>query len=235
LMPPILGALRRLRRAELFIDGAQVDVPYYPVARPHSDYTKSFRSFFDAVHLNGVRRSPRVVEFTSSVPGEGKTTVAMSFAVWAAHSDARTLLIDADIRRRSLSRTFDAKNQKGLVDLLLGEIPAQDVIRLDPKGKFHFLPSGKYTAESADLLASESMRDLLNLCRLDFDYVLIDTPPVTLLADAVGISQMTDMVLLVVKSGATKRIVVERVAAELGSRNAQVGLVSNQTKAFWLF
>jgi capsular exopolysaccharide synthesis family protein len=180
------------------------------------------------MHINWARpgEEMRVLLFTSPLPGDGKTTTTTSFAISLARQGRRVVLIDADLRRRTLSAEFQAQKSPGLGELLAGVAVPQDVIQVVDAGnsaRFHFIPAGQASAEAAMLLRSPSLESLLQAFREEYEFVLIDTPPSTIVTDAAVIAPLVDGVLLVARAGVTPHDVLEHAAREL--REANISLL----------
>jgi capsular exopolysaccharide synthesis family protein len=169
----------------------------------------------------------KVILIASAVAGEGKTLTAANLALTFSESYERdVLLIDADLRRPSLARTFGIPSMPGLSDGLVrefdGKLPLQQV-----SDRLAVLPAGRATADPMAGLTSERMKQLVNEARAAFDWVILDTPPIGLMTDASLLSAMADGVVLVVKAGSTPYEMVRRAVEALGSKR-MLGVVLNR-------
>src|SRR5262249_5460793 len=117
---PVLASVRRLKKSELVKDGKNIPVPYYQLHQPLSPFSESMRTLRSSIHMSDVDQPPRVIHVTSALPGEGKTTIAVSLAISAALAGIKVVLVDADLRHPAASRFFKLEREKGLVDLLTG-------------------------------------------------------------------------------------------------------------------
>ena len=115
--------------------------------------------------MTDVDDPPKVIQVTSTIPHEGKTTVAMSLAVSAAFSGLKVLFIDADMRHTSGTSYFKMLKSRGLVDTLLGSVVPNEVIAFNKDAKVWVLPAGSKTNNPADLLSSNRMKTLVEKCR----------------------------------------------------------------------
>jgi capsular exopolysaccharide synthesis family protein len=185
------------------------------------------RALRSGVQMTDVDDPPKVVEITSTMPNEGKTTVALSLAASAATSGLRVLFIDADLRHPSASRESGLKNAKGLVDLLLGQVNLQEAVKYWDQAGFWVLPAGSKTQNPPDLLGSERMKALIEGFKKSFDYVVVDTAPVGPVVDPIVVSQRVDKVVLVVRWAATAREMVERSVQQLCGHKMIAGVVFN--------
>jgi len=185
---------------------------------------RSLRTVLDQV---GRDTSIRTLAVTSSVPGEGKSTVAGSLGWAIASLDANVLLVDADLRHPSVARLFGVPAQPGLVEVLRGQARLADVVRPAPgvPGLSVLATSG--VGETGDLLA-RNLHTVLHAAANEYDVVIVDTPPLLVGDDAGTIATISDAVLMVVSSGVEMRRVSEAVR-DLETVQAQViGIVLNR-------
>ena len=175
----------------------------------------------DAQLANGLR----VVTITSALPRDGKTLTTVNLALTLSESySRRVLLIDADMRRPSVHSVLGVNNSTGLNDVLRGETQELPLVVVSPT--LSVLTSGGSQSTPLAGLASNRMRMLLDDCASRFDWVLLDVPPVGLLADAQILGHLTGAVILVIRAGSTPHAVVERAIAQIG-RESIIGTVLN--------
>ncbi len=149
---------------------------------------------------------PKVVAFTSALPGEGKTTNAVNLALALAHRGARVLLIDGDLRRGIVHNVFEADREPGLTNVLwgiLGFESARHTIQIGDSATLDYLTTGALPPNPTSLVESNTMRTLLEQWREEYDNVVIDTPPVNVITDAALLGTHADGVVLVARSGVT--------------------------------
>ena len=197
--------------------------------RPHSQVSEAFRSLRTALLLTSARMPPKTVLITSALPGDGKTTVTMNLAAVLAQQGARVLLVDADLRRGSIAERLNIDRNFGLSGSLTGTGTWRDAIETVPEAPNLFvLQAGLRPPNSADLLGSTKMHDLLEDWRTEYDHVIIDSSPCLAITDAVLVAQNTDTVILVTRIAHTPRASVRRVSELLQSSNVHVaGIVIN--------
>ena len=175
----------------------------------------------DAQLANGLR----VVTITSALPKDGKTLTTVNLALTLSESySRRVLLIDADVRRPAVHSVLGVNNNAGLNEVLLGETQELPLVVVSPT--LSVLTAGRSHSAPLAGLASNRMRLLLEECASRFDWVLLDVPPVGLLADAQILGHLTGAVILVIRAGATPHAVVERAIAQIG-RESIIGTVLN--------
>jgi len=224
---PLLASVSRLSSRELSADGTKIPIHAIPTIRPLSRYSESIRSLRSGVHMTDVDRPPKVVQVTSALPEEGKTTISLSLAASAATGRLRVLYIDADLRHPSATRVFGLQDEPGLVDLLVGDAIAETTIRFFESGGYWTIGAGSGTQNPTDLLNSERMKTLVAGFREDYDLIIIDTPPTGLVIDPVIVSNFSDKIVMIVRWGVTAReLVKETVARPFGHRKI-AGVVFN--------
>jgi capsular exopolysaccharide synthesis family protein len=149
---------------------------------------------------------PRVVAFTSALPGEGKTTNAVNLALALAHRGAKVLLVDGDLRRGVVHNVFEADREPGLTNVLWGQVgfdSARHSIQVGESATLDYLTTGALPPNPTSLVESNTMRALLEQWREQYDSVVIDTPPVNVITDAALLGAHADGVVLVARSGVT--------------------------------
>jgi polysaccharide biosynthesis transport protein len=179
--------------------------------REHATLAEAYRATLTSIllpTLNG--EGPRVLVLTSPDPGAGKTTVTSNLGMATAEIGRRVLLIDADLRRPRLHRLFEIPNSFGLTDILrittpLEDIPVNQLVRQTKIPGLCLVPSGPTTDGLSSLLYSPRLTEFLQRVAKEFDLVLIDAPPMLHFADARVLGRHSDGVILVLRSGQTKR------------------------------
>lgn len=206
---PVLGALPlmlRGKRGDRFQTASLVQTM---VDAPLSEFGEAVRTTRLGLQFSDPGQTPSAIVVTSAVPGEGKSAAAMLLAASSAASGGKTVLVDCDLRHQSLSEAFGSP-RRGLADLLLGTADISEVTIQDPQTGVYVIPTGAATANVADLLASQRMRELMAKLREHYDYIVLDASPVLPVIDALALASVADKILVVVEWGRTPRdIVVE--------------------------
>lgn len=171
--------------------------------KPLSSYAEAIRGVLTALRLSNPQNPPRVLLVTSSLPEEGKTTFAVSLASLVARSQKRVLLIDLDLRHPSVHRELGWQVSAGLVEYMAGERTLQEVIHNDLETGLHFLPVKAHTTTPTDLLESDKMRELLQVCRDNYDLIVLDSAPVASVNDTKVAASLADRVVFIVRWGKT--------------------------------
>ena len=189
---------------------------------------EQYRRLAGAMHALQVERSLTTLMVTSTLPSEGKTLTVANLALTLSESYARrVLLIDADLRRPMVHELFGLPNVAGLADVLRVERGPISVLQVTPR--LSILPAGRLDASPMAGLTSDRMRKLLDQSAAEFDWVLLDAPPVAGMPDASLVAGLTRAVLFVIQAGGTQHKLVERAMTELG-REYIVGTVLNRVQ-----
>ena len=191
-------------------------------AQSREQYRRLAASLHHAQATNGTK----VIMVTSAAVGEGKTLTSSNLALTLSESyQKRVLLVDADFRRPSVHAVFGVPSHNGLADGLMSDNQRVQVCQFSER--LSVLPGGQPSSDPIAALTSERMRQLVDEARENFDWVILDTPPVTLLTDASLVASITDGAVIVVKAGSTSCDLVERTVQALG-RERIFGVVLNR-------
>ena len=186
------------------------------MAKPFGGYTEAIRSLVASLGLASSQDPPKTVLVTSSLPGEGKTTLAVSLATYMASLGRRVLLVDLDFRHSSAQRELGRETGAGVLDLLLHERPASEVIQHLADLQLDYLPVSRRPADPFALFASNQMRQLLGVLRDRYDCVIVDGPPLLIITEARLLASMVDKVVMAVKWGSTRRDTAQTALELLG-------------------
>ncbi|HZL59293.1 MAG TPA: polysaccharide biosynthesis tyrosine autokinase [Stellaceae bacterium] len=183
--------------------------PYDVVlSRPISPYSEAIRTVRTALRYSDIDNPPKVVLVTSALPDEGKSVFSLSLARSVAHSGAKALLIDCDLRRPSLSKLLKLEPRAGLLSLFEPNASLQNALQVDPKSGMHFIGSASGITTPQDVLGSKQLRLLIDKLRPHYDLIVLDTPPVLAVSDALILSHVADTTMFLVRWGKTPRPVV---------------------------
>jgi capsular exopolysaccharide synthesis family protein len=201
----------------------------YLMEKPTSSVAESVRNLRTSVLLANVDRPPQVIMLTSALPGEGKTTCCIALAQISEALGKRVLLIECDIRRRTFRNYFDLPDRGGLLSVLSGARPFEEVVYLDETSGLHVLPGEESSVNAADIFASHRFADFIAEMREHFDFIFIDTPPVLAVPDARVIAMNSDAVLFCVRWNKTARETVAEGLRFFAQVNIKIaGLVLSQ-------
>ena len=200
------------------------------LSHPSSPVAESFRTLLTSVVLSTAPQPPQVLLITSSTAGEGKTVTSLNLAIALAQRGEPTLLIDADLRHPSIGKALNLVNGTGLATYLTGAHDIETALRdFPPVPTLWAMPAGPTPPNPAQLLSSSAMESMLRELRKRFKFVVIDSPPVLPVTDAMILSTLVDGVVFVVESGSTVRGAVIRARKILQNVGANVlGIVLNK-------
>ncbi|MGD2135782.1 MAG: polysaccharide biosynthesis tyrosine autokinase, partial [Gemmatimonadales bacterium] len=199
---------------------------------PDDPAVEAYRALRTNVTYVGAEQPIQFIVVTSPGPAEGKSTTAVNLAVTLAQSHSRTLLIDGDLRRPQLHRAFQLVEFPGLTDLLVAQAEQREAVRPEVLENLDVLPAGSQPPNPAELLGSDTMRDIVTRLRRDYDYIVMDTPPSLPVTDAAIVAAMADATILVMRSGETEEDAAQRTVEQLRRVRARVaGTVLNGVSA----
>ncbi len=198
---PILGQLPEVDKKH-FREG------YLMLTRmkSHTMFAESLRGIRSALLLSPEGTSKRLIAVTSAVPGDGKTTFTVNFAIILANSGNKTLLIDADLRRGNINSYFDQPLEGGLSEVLEAGpdgLTIQEAIRETPVNNLFFMRAGKRPSNPSELLIGNNTKDVIMQLRREFDYVIFDCPPLTAIDDPFSLAAYLDGIFFVIRAGKT--------------------------------
>ncbi len=199
------------------------------VARLDTIFAEQFRKLKSIVLTNNRAKPLRSILLTSCMPAEGKTTVALNLsATIATGLDDSAILIDADLRKRTLTEQLGLEKALGLSDILEEKATIEEVISHSDIEKLTILPAGSYSANPARLIESTRMKRLIEQLagRYKDSYIIIDSPPIIATSEANTLSQMVDGIILVVLADETRRDVAKRELVSI-DRDKILGVVLN--------
>jgi capsular exopolysaccharide synthesis family protein len=202
------------------------------ISRPASPAAEAYRSLRTSLQFASQEREIRTVLVTSASSEEGKTTTLANLGAVFAQAGHRVVLVSCDLRRPRLGEFLGVDESAGLTTVLNGQHTLQDVVQPVTRDmRMCVLPAGPPPPNPSELIDGPGMRDVFATLRENFDIVLIDSPPVLPVTDAVMLSRLTDTTLVVVAAGQTHKGELQRAAARLEQVNAPVsGLVLNEVR-----
>ncbi|TWU25785.1 polysaccharide biosynthesis tyrosine autokinase [Bythopirellula polymerisocia] len=202
------------------------------LTHPRSTAAEAFRTLRTAIHFGLARDDAKIICVTSPSPGDGKSTVASNMAIAMAQADQRVLLIDADMRKPTQHTIFEVTCEQGLSTVLTERRPVRELIVSTEVVNLDLLPCGVCPANPVELLNNGFFSELLDKLRLDYDKIVIDSPPVMPVADARVIAAQTDATILVLRADRSTRRMSVASRDELWKVHAQrIGVVVNAVPA----
>jgi len=177
----------------------------YVSANPKSSISECARAIRTSLMFSSPDRPFRVLLIASCGPREGKSTCAVSIGITMAQAGQRVLVIDGDLRRPRLHRTFSAPSTQGLSTLILGEATPEEAVKATGIDGLYMLPAGPVPPNPAELLQSARYSEVLRELASRYDRLIIDSPPIGVVTDALVMSAQADGVVLILRAGATPK------------------------------
>lgn len=202
--------------------------PVVTLEEPKAASSEAYRLLRTGLLFAATQKELKTVMLTSANPGEGKTVTVANLAVVLAQANKRVIALSADLRKPRLHRFFGLKNDQGLTNLLSGEVESAYAVIRAGDNHIGVMASGPVPGNPAELLTSQAMGELLSELEKEFDFVLIDVPPILAVADALGLAPFADGVILVADAEHTSRHAVAQARQQLDQVNATlIGTVLN--------
>ena len=199
---PVLGAVPKLKPAEMARGGAVAMTPH---ADPTSPFSEAYRSVRTALQFSTASGTPRRLVVTSTSKGEGKSTTAVSLAINLAQMGKPVLIIDADLRNPALHKILGIDNARGLSNYLTGSIDPAEVIHETSIPNLFVMTTGPLPPNPVELLSSMKLLNLLSECEEKYAHIVLDGPPVIGIADAIVLCNQVENSVFVIESGRTRR------------------------------
>jgi len=224
---PVLGMIPRIGSWK-----RRGDVVLASTASHNSSVAEAYRSLRTSLQFAGHDGNMKTILVTSPSPGEGKTSTIANLGVVLAQADQRVVVVSCDLRRPRLGQFYERSESPGFTSVILGQTSLGDALQtVEGLGNLFFLGSGEVPPNPTELLASAAAHEIFSKLRQDFDIVLLDSPPLLPVTDAVILAGMADATLLVIAAGETKRSQVEQAAEMLAQVDAsKVGVILNEVE-----
>jgi len=207
---------------------------------PKSIAAESYRTLRTNIQYSSFDKEYKVIMVTSSEPGEGKSTTAGNLALCLAQGEKKVILVDCDLRKPSLHKKFKISNIVGLSDVMIGK---EELVTAMHRynNNLVILTSGKIPPNPSEMLSSKAMTTLLDTLKQNFDYIILDTPPVQAVTDSQILATKADGAILVVRAERTKKDSVQSAINLLKKVNADVigtvlnGLDNSRNKYYYYY
>jgi polysaccharide biosynthesis transport protein len=203
---PLVGLMPPMRKSELTRSAAAIRRALDSDVESRSGIIEAFGQLQTNIQYARPDRQAKSLVVTSALPGEGKTTTAVNLALTLAQHGTSVLLIDADLRCGSVAAAFEIHNAPGLSELLEGKVQLEGVlhrVEVGGMGKLSIIASGLVPSNPGGVLLSDEMRELIEQAEREYDVVIVDSPPLNVVADAAILSGITHGVVLVARAGMT--------------------------------
>lgn len=220
---PVIGAIPIVK---------DVEDKLITLANPKSPVSEAFRTLRTNIQFSSIDKEIKTIVVTSSSPSEGKSTIVSNFATTIAQSDKKVILIDCDLRKPRVHKTFDLNNLEGLTNILMGDKKLSDVVYIyENLENLNVITSGPIPPNPAELMGSKRMKEFLDEIKEEYDMVILDSPPVGLVTDSAVLSTIADGLILVTAVGQADIEMVKGAKELLNKVNANIiGVVLNKVQ-----
>ncbi|MGD2137725.1 MAG: polysaccharide biosynthesis tyrosine autokinase [Gammaproteobacteria bacterium] len=196
--------------------------------RPESNFAESVRTLYSSTLLASSTGKVKSLLVTSAETGEGTTTIASCLARTRALAGDKTLIVDLNLRNPDIHRTFDIKRSPGIIELLSGDFPLEEIVRRDPESGADIITAGAACLNPTDILMGHNLGTLIHILSDKYDFVIIDSAPIMAYPDTRLLLDKVDTTVFVVRWAQTKRKFVQKALAQItASRKQLVGVVLN--------
>ncbi len=223
---PVLGQIPQMNLKDMNQDRILISN-----LEKHNVFSESLRGVRSAIMFDPESKKNQIIAVTSAIPGDGKTTFTVNFAATMASAGHRVLLVDADMRRGNIHNYFETDRSPGLSELLNGELHWADVINSTPIETLETINTGRLPNNPGELLVSPITQQFLDEARNHYEYIIIDSPPVTAIDDTFSFVKIVDAFTFIVKAGETPMRFAKNAINEIIRRGAYIsGIVVNGIK-----
>ncbi|MCU0594045.1 MAG: polysaccharide biosynthesis tyrosine autokinase [Desulfobacterota bacterium] len=195
---------------------------------PKSTASEAYRGIRTGILFSSAEKQPQVLLISSAAPQEGKTSTALNLAISMAQAGGKTVLLDCDMRKPSLHKILGYPRDKGLSSILVGNCELRDALITTQVPNLDIIPCGPIPPNPSEILGSPKMSKLIEFLRKSYSKIIIDSPPITAVTDAVVLGRLVDGTVLVIRAGDTPREIVKNGLSQLKGVNSPIlGAVLN--------
>ncbi|BDY13528.1 GumC family protein [Hydrogenimonas cancrithermarum] len=205
-------------------------VPDIKSKKMKSAYLESLRVIRTNLEFLGIGNKSKVVTVTSSIPQEGKTTTTVELSKIIAKSGKRVIVLDLDMRRSKLHELLKMPNKEGMSTLLAGKVGLKEAIQHSREENLDVITSGPMPPNPSELLMSDAFKRVIATLRNEYDYVMLDSPPIGLVADAMIVMRMSDINLIVLRANYSKKDFLKNINRFVEEHELKAGIVLNGVK-----
>ena len=219
-----------------FIEDKTIYNAAYVLDKPNSTASEALRAIRTNLEYTPTKEQSKVILVTSTVPNEGKTSFSANLAAILGMSEKSSIVVSLDLRRPELHHKFALTNKIGISDVLLGKKKLIDVTwEHENLPNFNIITSGPVPSNPAELLSSQRMEQIINELKSKYDYIILDTPPINYVTDALSLIKYADITLFVVKSGFSEISYIKEIDTLVKKLNIQnAGFVLNSIKSSYI-
>lgn len=207
---PLIGMIRHTKSVD----------PFIVSSNPRSSFTEMFRIIRTRIEFITQRKSDITIMVTSSESGDGKTYFSLNLACVYALASPRTLLVDLDIRKPSLHSRLGFDACQGITNYLIGQCSLSEILIRPEGADFDFLPAGTIPPNAGELIRSEKLQELFTLLKTRYEFIIVDTSPIGVVADAYSFAGLSDLNLFIIRSNKTHKLFLRTLTNQLRADNA---------------
>ncbi|MEA4981657.1 MAG: polysaccharide biosynthesis tyrosine autokinase [Paludibacter sp.] len=193
--------------------------PYVVTNNPRSSFTEMFRIIRTRIEFLAKRKTDITIMVTSSESGDGKTYFSINLACIYSMASPKTLLIDMDIRKPSLYSRLGCQNTIGVSNYLANQCTLDEIITRPPNAGFDFITAGTVPPNAGELIRSDNLVEMIKELRKRYEFIIVDTSPIGIVADAYSFASLSDINLFVIRSGKTNKNFVKNLSSQLNADN----------------
>lgn len=190
--------------------------------QPLSYTTESFQKVIINLDYANIDGNHKVIQFTSTLAKEGKSTFVSNLAYLLGQKGKKVVLMDLDLRKPKLYRVFNTINREGLTDYLSGKIDYTQLVRHSEEVGIDYIVAGEKTTAVVNVLEAKKLKELITKLRDEYDYVLLDTPPVIAVSDSLYIARLADGVIFIVAQNTAKKTLVKEAIQTLRNNHVEI-------------
>lgn len=192
------------------------------ITKKDSSVSEAYTRLKDNILYYNVDGNKKVIQIESSIPGEAKTSVIVNLGVCLGTNNKKVVLLDLDLRRPRIHRLFSIENKDGIADYMLGNIDKAKLIKKTDFTNVDIINRGSQVENSALILTSDKLKNLIEELKSEYDYVLLDCPPVLAVSDYMHIAKLSDGVIFNIAYGITKKNQVRESVSQLRKNNINI-------------
>ena len=190
--------------------------------QPLSYSSECFQKVLINLDYANIDGDMKVLQFTSTLASEGKSTFISNIAYLLGQKGKKVVIIDLDLRKPKMNRVFNVTNRNGLTDYLSGKITYEEVVRHSDEMWVDFIIVGEKTTSIVNVLEAKKLKELIERLKREYDYVLLDAPPVIAVSDALYVAKLADGVIFLVAQNIPKKALVKEAIQTLKNNNVHI-------------